>query len=121
MVVLTSPAAGTHRRYRLRMADTSVRDIIARLRGIDEELPRNDGARVFNHMYLTVTEAVAAALDGAHVFRDPEFMEQLDVTFAGFWLEAYDAREAAVPRPGCRCSSVGTTARCCRSSSPSPA
>jgi hypothetical protein len=77
---------------------TSVQDVVARLRGIDDELSRDDGAAVFNRMYLTVTEEVAAGLNGAHVFRDPVFMEQLDVTFAGLWLEAYDAPGDAVPK-----------------------
>jgi len=79
----------------------SLQDVIARLRSIDEELPASDGAAVFNHMYLTVTEAVAAGLAGAQVFRDPVFMERLDVTFAGLWLEAYDASSGsggAVPK-----------------------
>jgi hypothetical protein len=77
---------------------TSVQDVVARLRSIDDELPRSDGAAVFNRMYLTVTEEVAAGLNGAHVFRDPVFMEQFDVTFAGLWLEAYDAPGDAVPK-----------------------
>jgi hypothetical protein len=75
----------------------TVQDVVARLRSIDDELPAGDGAAVFNHMYLTVTEEVAAGLTGANVFRDPAFMEQLDVTFAGLWLEAYDAPADAVP------------------------
>ena len=76
----------------------SVQEVIARLRRIDRELPPGDGAAVFNRMYLTVTEEVAAGLEGASVFRDPVFMEQLDVTFASLWLDAYDARADAVPR-----------------------
>ena len=72
--------------------------VIARLRRIDDELPPSDGAAVFNRMYLTVTEAVAAGLDGGTVFVDPAFMEQLDVTFASLWIEAYDADAHTVPR-----------------------
>jgi hypothetical protein len=49
-------------------------------------------------MYLTVTEAVAAGLEGDQVFVDPVFMEQLDVTFASLWLAAYDAGVHDVPR-----------------------
>src|SRR5687768_3743305 len=78
--------------------EVSVKDVIARLRRIDHELPPGDGPAVFNRMYLTVTEEVAAGLEGGSVFRDPVFMEQLDVTFASLWLEAYDARADAVPR-----------------------
>jgi len=75
-----------------------VQEVVSRLRSIDAELPSGDGASVFNRMYLIVTEKVAAGLEGAKVFRDPVFMEQLDVTFAGLWLEAYDAPGDAVPR-----------------------
>ena len=77
---------------------TSVQDVIARLRSIDDELSPDDGAAVFNHMYLTVTEQVAAGLAGAQVFRNPVFMEQFDVTFAGLWLEAHDSSADAVPK-----------------------
>jgi hypothetical protein len=75
-----------------------VQDVIRRLRRIDAELPPDDGAAVFNHMYLTVTDAVAAGLEGGTVFVDPVFMEQLDVTFASLWIEAYDAGINDVPR-----------------------
>ncbi len=80
------------------MAASSVQDVIERLRSIDAELPPDDGASVFNRMYLTVTEEVAAGLEGAQVFRDPVFMEQLDVMFASLWIEAYDAPADAVPK-----------------------
>ena len=79
-------------RYREEMADgSSVQDVIARLRRIDDELPPGDGAAVFNRMYLTVTETVAAGLEATPVFVDPVFMEHLDVTFASLWIKAYDA------------------------------
>ena len=77
---------------------SSVQDVIARLRRIDDELPPGDGAAVFNRVYLTVTETVAAGLEGDTVFVDPVFMEQLDVTFASLWIEAYDADSHDVPR-----------------------
>ena len=80
------------------VAASSVQDVITRLRRIDDELPPSDGAAVFNRMYLTVTETVAAGLDGGTVFVDPAFMAQLDVTFASLWLEAYDADDREVPR-----------------------
>lgn len=75
-----------------------MQDVIARLRRIDDELPTGDGAAVFNRMYLTVTETVAAGLEGDSVFVDPAFMERLDVTFASLWIEAYDAGVDDVPR-----------------------
>jgi hypothetical protein len=79
-------------------AGSSVQDVITRLRRIDDELPPDDGAAVFNRMYLTVTEAVAAGLARGTVFTDPAFMEHLDVTFASLWIEAYDAEAHDVPR-----------------------
>ena len=88
----------TTRRYRDEMPESSVQAVIARLRRIDDELPPDDGAAVFNRMYLTVTESVAAGLDGHTVFADPLFMERLDVTFASLWIEAYDAGGHDVPR-----------------------
>ena len=65
-------------------------DVITRLRRIDDELPRSDGAAAFNRMYLTVTEAVAAGLDGDTVFVDPAFMEQLDVDSDQFLVVPFD-------------------------------
>ncbi|MDT7783420.1 MAG: hypothetical protein QOF58_1839 [Pseudonocardiales bacterium] len=76
----------------------SVAAVLARLHHIDDELPGSDGASVFNHVYLTVTEEVAAGLERGSVFRNPTFMESLDVTFAALWLEAYDAPATAVPK-----------------------
>ena len=70
-----------------------VSDVIARMREIDDELPAHDGVAVFNRMYLTVTEKIGAALETQQVFEDPELMAELDVTFAGLFLEAYDADE----------------------------
>jgi hypothetical protein len=45
-----------------------------------------------------VTDTVAAGLEGDTVFVDQVFMEQLDVTFASLWIEAYDAGLHHVPR-----------------------
>ena len=76
----------------------SVDDVIAGLRAIDAELPGDDGAAVFNRMYLSVTERIAAILaerDAEETtFQDPVTMGRLDVHFAEFWLTAYDAAAA---------------------------
>lgn len=68
------------------------------MREIDAELPADDGVSVFNRMYLTVTERIAAILaaPGADqaAFRDPRSMADLDVRFANLWLSAYDADAA---------------------------
>ena len=99
------------RRGRWRIRDTQAVDlprtvsgVIARLREIDAQLPTDDGVAVFNRIYLTVTERVAAVIaapTGAPTtFRDPETVTELDVGFANLWLAAYDAdaERRAVPR-----------------------
>ncbi|KAA1418169.1 hypothetical protein FE697_020240 [Mumia zhuanghuii] len=72
----------------------SVDGVISRLREIDAGLPAKDGVAVFNRMYLTVTERVAAVIaDPASAgtrFRDAETMASLDVGFANHWLAAID-------------------------------
>ncbi len=85
---------------------TSVDEVITRMREIDAELPVDDGVAVFNRMYLTVTERIAAliAAPGAPgapgatspFFADAAAMTALDVRFANLWLAAYDA----APGPG---------------------
>ncbi len=82
---------------------TTVDGVVARLREIDAELPGDDGVAVFNRMYLTVTERIAAiiARPGAETttFRHARTMAELDVRFAGLWLAAYDADAARRPVP----------------------
>ena len=74
-------------------APRTVEEVVARLREIDEALPPADGVAVFNRVYLTVTERIAAILAeaGSPLFRDAETMAELDVRFAALWLAAYDA------------------------------
>lgn len=78
----------------------TVEDVIDRLVDIDDALPAHDGVAVFNRMYLTVTERVLSALEAHDVFEDPGFMAELDVRFAGLWLQAYD--DARDGRPECK-------------------
>jgi hypothetical protein len=73
---------------------TTVSDVITRMRDIDATLPDHDGVAVFNRMYLTVTERIAAIIDGqagSARFDDARTMAELDVRFANLWLTAYDA------------------------------
>ena len=78
---------------------TTVDEVIARLRAIQATLPVDDGVAVFNGMYLTVTERMAALIgdsgDGTRsasdTFADPRTMSELDVRFASLWLSAFDA------------------------------
>ncbi len=76
---------------------TTVDEVIARMRSIDAELPAADGVAVFNRMYLTVTERIAAIIAGAGAtatFGDAATMADLDVRFANLWLAAHDADAA---------------------------
>ncbi|CUR59351.1 conserved hypothetical protein [metagenome] len=75
---------------------TTVEDVITRMRTIDAGLVAGDGVRVFNRMYLTVTERIAQILAGSAdtTFRDAPTMAELDVRFANLWLAAYDASVA---------------------------
>jgi hypothetical protein len=77
---------------------TTVDGVIDRLREIDAELSADDGVGVFNRMYLTVTERMAAIIAGTGAgpptFRDVQTMAELDVRFANLWLTAVDADAA---------------------------
>lgn len=80
---------------------TTVAEVLERLRAVSSALPEDDGAAVFNTMYLRVTELVAEALQRGGTFRDPDLMAELDVRFAALWLDAHDAaaRGGRVPPP----------------------
>ena len=62
------------------------------MRTISAEVPHGDGAGVFNNVYLRVTEMVANRLRTPGVFDDDAFIADLDVRFAGYWFDAYDAK-----------------------------
>jgi hypothetical protein len=68
----------------------NIDDVVARMAQIEAALAVDDGVRWFDHLYLAVTRAVASAV-GASSFRDPAFMEHLDVVFATRFFDAYDA------------------------------
>ncbi|MDT5079253.1 MAG: hypothetical protein QOJ80_3890 [Mycobacterium sp.] len=73
------------------MSPTTVSDVLARMRAISAEAPPGDGAGVFNNVYLRVTEKAADRLKSADVYHDNAFIADLDVRFAGYWFNAYDA------------------------------
>jgi Family of unknown function (DUF5995) len=75
-------------------AAQTVPEVLARLGAIDAELPTSDGVHVFNRVYLTVTERVAALLELGGTFEDIPAANELDVRFARLWLAAYDAAAA---------------------------
>jgi hypothetical protein len=56
-----------------------------------ERRPLPDGVACFNGMYLEVTRAVRDALP---TFESPAFVERLDVLFAEFYFQAFDAAAA---------------------------
>jgi hypothetical protein len=82
-------------------ADRTVAEVVARLTDIETQLDGffapggpavpPDGVACFNGMYLKVTEAVRDALS---TFENQAFVERLDILFAQFYFDAYDAAAA---------------------------
>jgi hypothetical protein len=68
---------------------TSIKDVLQRLKAIEEELPRHDGVRWFNRLYLEMTQEVEE-LPPQHQDAPP-FLEKLDVVFANRYFAAYEA------------------------------
>jgi hypothetical protein len=71
---------------------TSVPEVVARLRAIEESAAKADGVACFARLYRQVTEDVNAGL-GRQAFADPAFLERLDVVFANLFFAALDAYE----------------------------
>ncbi len=57
------------------------------MEAIDASLARKDGVAIFDRLYLQVTLAVDAASVGAD-FENRQFVERLDVVFAGLYFDA---------------------------------
>jgi hypothetical protein len=82
-------------------ADRTVAEVVDRLTDIETQLDGffapggpgvpPDGVACFNGMYLKVTEAVRDALP---TFENQAFIERLDILFAQFYFDAYDAAAA---------------------------
>ena len=70
-----------------------IADVVERMTAIERALPAEDGVARFNDLYLAVTREVATQA-GADSFEDPEFLPELDVTFAGLYFAAVDASDA---------------------------
>lgn len=68
---------------------TDVCGVLARMRGVDAELPHGDGVAVFNRVYLAVTEEVQRRL-AAGDFADRAAAGELAVRFAGRYLAALE-------------------------------
>ena len=89
----------------------SIDDVIARMRALDAALPDTDGVKWFNLLYLRVTEAVKNHPPNPG-WQDPEWLERLDVVFAGFYFDAIrDVERARAWRPLFRSRFRGDVAR----------
>ncbi|ANI38602.1 DUF5995 family protein [Mycolicibacterium vaccae] len=73
------------------MSASTVADVVARMRVIAAENAADDGAAVFNSVYLRVTESMSDRLSAGGFFSDGDFMTELTVRFANYWFAAYDA------------------------------
>lgn len=76
----------------------SIDQVIQRMRAIDQQLDPRDGVACFNRMYLRVTELVGQNIV-AGFFQDPQFLERMDVVFAGLYFKAVDAAAAGAKPP----------------------
>jgi hypothetical protein len=66
---------------------TTIEEVVARMEAIADALPAGDGVAWFAKLYLEVTRAVGTALIPG-TFRDPAFLLQLDLAFAGLFFDA---------------------------------
>lgn len=65
----------------------TIPEVIVALEAIGTVLPEDDGLSWFNWLYLTVTKAVDQSI-AARPWRNPAWLERLDVIFAGLYLSA---------------------------------
>jgi hypothetical protein len=74
-------------------------DVVARLRLIDERLPRGDGFWWFNKLYLMATLEIERA-HAAGEFANPRFLSRWDALFADLYFAALRLSDdpAAMPR-----------------------
>jgi len=70
----------------------TIDDVIGVMRAIDAALPNKDGLKWFNLLYLKVTEGVRDR-PPAEGWKDPAWLERLDVVFAGLYFGAIAAWE----------------------------
>jgi hypothetical protein len=66
---------------------STIPEVMAHLEAINAVLPRKDGVGIFNRLYLQVTRAVDVASSGTQ-FENRQFLERLDVIFAGLYFDA---------------------------------
>lgn len=66
---------------------TTIDDVIAVMRGLDQALANDDGLKWFNLLYLKVTESVKTSPPTGN-FEDPVWLNKLDVEFAKMYFDA---------------------------------
>jgi len=77
----------------------TIPDVVEMMTALDREWTDRDGLWWFNRLYLRVTLSVLDAVATA-TYRDPKFLEQLDVVFANLYFDAVakgDASPSAAP------------------------
>ncbi len=83
----------------------TVADVVQILENIQAVCVDGDGLKWFNGLYLQVTQAVEARGElgeaGSGEFSDPAWIAALDVTFAGFYLNAVRDSLSGAKTPGC--------------------
>jgi len=72
----------------------TVDEAIRTMERLDAGLPESDGLKWFNFLYLSVTRAIQARLNGdAMFFSDPVWINRLDVVFANLYFAAVSAAQ----------------------------
>jgi hypothetical protein len=81
---------------------TTIAQVIERMLALEHALPAGDGVAWFTRLYLAVTENVQAAVKPG-AFKNPRFLERLDVVFANLFLTALERTPRAwAPLVVCR-------------------
>jgi len=81
-------------------APQSIPEVLQVLQDIDTTCVDADGLKWFNWLYLEVTQAVEERVD-AGGFRDPGWLAQLDVQFAGLYFSALKSSLSEQTAPSC--------------------
>ena len=100
MPAIAADAAAALRAALARPPATTIAEVVACLRAIEEALPKDDGIAAFTRLYLAVTEAVDVGPQRGR-FRNPTFLARFDAAFAEAYFDALRAfvdGPARVPR-----------------------
>jgi hypothetical protein len=76
----------------------SIDDVLRRMAEIEATVPASDGVACFNLLYRNVTREIRAHPLSAG-FEEIPFLDQLDVTFANQFFDAYDRVDRGDPCP----------------------